>query len=990
VTTNSSDYLKVFNLEPSGTVFSEPMEIRIKYDPSQVYDPRLLSIKRVSADGTEEILKVKRIDYANSELVFETEHFSTFIIEKDLNIFSWGDTSFEKWDEQGMSSEVIIKDSIFKKYTPYHYLADSLAFYCDKNGLDNTKCTTWLRYFRSKEFPSTKEDTEVTANIIQESYAKTLKKKDNYAVFTRNYNTWLLAKKSKGSLPFPYMNLCRDNAKGCYEDIKKYTYDNDLEGNSREYNFFTYLDYSSNLAHFYFDSDFTATLLKVNSTVKYIQTGTDLYDSLIENDIRSDKYIVTKFFTTYVAKEIIGAVPILGNVYSEVFDYGVNLTDKWATESVSGDFAATGSLIIHDGYFNQYMHLVFTGIEIAIGGNIPKYSVSPEGILLIDGQIISKAKSLELASHLFDSNSINKEKSNKYLATVYSTLNNYRKICYAQFATGATDTQNYREDLKIQMKIEGAKIALQILQYADKVKASDLISEKQAKLNKIEEFLLHRTNKLQKRSFQKSETTESKIVTIPVLDSFDKFLEQIKINIPESKWDSIEVKKVSLDIDKYTIESEASTDTTQMTFKMTSFAGTSSFSKSNIAKDGFTLANEKYSQNLASIFDDFDSSELQDSFVVVKANILIKLNGVDRVVSKEYQFITYVDSDDELESEPEYGKLTSAIRDAVSSEAIADARITLLPINITNNTDENGNYSFSKLPPNTYDVRVAKEGYKTVTIYDVTLGDGEVKNIEILLAIDDEHAENNGTATITLKDALNGNVVTNGYVKVREGQNNKTGEVVQEVVNSDGNQNVHISLYPNTYTVEIGANGYSKAYNTVTILGDVNGAYEFSITPVLSADQVRAVLTWGETPSDLDSHLVKKTDGSQDYHIFYNNQRPSNADANLDTDDTSSYGPETVTINNVNHASVYTYYVYNYSGGAGSVLPNSGAKLEVYFGDQSRTFYVPNEEGQYWKVFEIVNGEIVPCTTDCVKDDTSTLIRKLDRESALFSNLPSK
>ncbi len=53
-----------------------------------------------------------------------------------------------------------------------------------------------------------------------------------------------------------------------------------------------------------------------------------------------------------------------------------------------------------------------------------------------------------------------------------------------------------------------------------------------------------------------------RLVTIPVLDSFDNFLTQININIPESKWDSIEVKKVSLSVDKYTIESEASTDTT--------------------------------------------------------------------------------------------------------------------------------------------------------------------------------------------------------------------------------------------------------------------------------------------------------------------------------------------------------------------------------------------------------------------------------------------
>jgi len=125
VTTNSSDYLKVFTLEPSGTVFSEPMEIRIKYDPSQVYDPRLLSIKRVSDDGKEEILKVKEIDYANSELIFETEHFSTFTIVYDVSVTVFDNKyqvgrkiSFDKWSgcpcEQPYVTEVRQLDFLSK------------------------------------------------------------------------------------------------------------------------------------------------------------------------------------------------------------------------------------------------------------------------------------------------------------------------------------------------------------------------------------------------------------------------------------------------------------------------------------------------------------------------------------------------------------------------------------------------------------------------------------------------------------------------------------------------------------------------------------------------------------------------------------------------------------------------------------------------------------------------------------------------------------
>ena len=170
---------------------------------------------------------------------------------------------------------------------------------------------------------------------------------------------------------------------------------------------------------------------------------------------------------------------------------------------------------------------------------------------------------------------------------------------------------------------------------------------------------------------------------------------------------------------------------------------------------------------------------------------------------------------------------------------------------------------------------------------------------------------------------------------------------------------------------------------------------------MLEAGQVRIVLSWGENPSDLDSHLVRLTNNVKDYHVYFGDMRPANADANLDTDDTSSYGPETTTINNLSSTSIYKYYVHDYSNGGNhndEILKASGAKVDVYYGDQSKTFYVPNENGNAWKVFEIVNGEIVPCTSECVfgvdgSGDNNLGLRKLERsnlDKSYFRNLPSK
>lgn len=70
-------------------------------------------------------------------------------------------------------------------------------------------------------------------------------------------------------------------------------------------------------------------------------------------------------------------------------------------------------------------------------------------------------------------------------------------------------------------------------------------------------------------------------------------------------------------------------------------------------------------------------------------------------------------------------------------------------------------------------------------------------------------------------------------------------------------------------------------------------------------------LTWGQRPYDADSHLLTPN-GT---HIYYA-AKGSLADmpyANLDVDDTSSFGPEIITIRRL-MVGTYRYGVFNYSG----------------------------------------------------------------------------
>ena len=147
----------------------------------------------------------------------------------------------------------------------------------------------------------------------------------------------------------------------------------------------------------------------------------------------------------------------------------------------------------------------------------------------------------------------------------------------------------------------------------------------------------------------------------------------------------------------------------------------------------------------------------------------------------------------------------------------------------------------------------------------------------------------------------------------------------------------------------------------------------FDAVGITEPDSIRIVLTWGATPSDLDSHLVGPgTNGGERFHIaFY--QRTYYADgtyysdfskyvADLDYDDTTSYGPEVTTIH-ILRPGEYYFFVHDYSNGSSATsteMARSGAKVKVYKGSSGtpiNTFNVdPSSSGTYWNVFKLTIG----------------------------------
>ncbi|RZN42403.1 tetratricopeptide repeat protein [Escherichia sp. E2593] len=153
----------------------------------------------------------------------------------------------------------------------------------------------------------------------------------------------------------------------------------------------------------------------------------------------------------------------------------------------------------------------------------------------------------------------------------------------------------------------------------------------------------------------------------------------------------------------------------------------------------------------------------------------------------------------------------------------------------------------------------------------------------------------------------------------------------------------------------------------------------YALSPVMTnLDGMRVVLSWGEKPFDLDSHLLFPGG-----HIYFDSK--DGADANLDVDDTDSYGPETITISKKHFGESYIYAVQDYSNKGlpnSNYLSDSKAKVFVYVGSSLvRSYSVPvGERGNIWTVFKLnPNGEFedINSVTSANFNDTTSGVRDL-------------
>lgn len=217
--------------------------------------------------------------------------------------------------------------------------------------------------------------------------------------------------------------------------------------------------------------------------------------------------------------------------------------------------------------------------------------------------------------------------------------------------------------------------------------------------------------------------------------------------------------------------------------------------------------------------------------------------------------------------------------------------------------------------------------------------------------------------TVEVQDAMTGTALNNAIISV-EGQSAVTVNGTASFSGlSSGLVNIVAALADyasDDLSTELacGANSLGIALNPTT--GD----------NALAANEVRVILSWGEEPYDLDSHLTGPQPGLAEsydneanrFHAYYVTDGSSDGVAVLDVDDTTSYGPETITISppagtSTLRPGIYRYSVHHYAG----ANTMADARVKLLIGNSTERTFTPNAaalagDDDVWTVFELNVG----------------------------------
>jgi len=350
------------------------------------------------------------------------------------------------------------------------------------------------------------------------------------------------------------------------------------------------------------------------------------------------------------------------------------------------------------------------------------------------------------------------------------------------------------------------------------------------------------------------------------------------------------------------------------------------------------------------------------------------------------------------------GNISGVVNDAVTSIPLAGVSIAVTDSEGTliasATTDSSGVYNFELTAEQAYTLEYSVASHYTETYSNIAVLVNEENILEAVLQINDS-ITGTGTVSGILSNAITGLAVVGATLNFRAGIQTRFGTIVNTTTTSSSGSYQISTLETGNYTCEIILAGFVTDYVTILVLGGQTVSNQNpAISPVLLAGETRIVLSWGETPEDLDSHLTGPlSDGAANrFHIFFASRGSLNTVpfAGLDVDDVSSFGPETITITS-QFQGTYRYSIHDFSSSSlllspgSTVLASSGAKVTVFQGSAApRVFNVPTGVGVLWTVFELNGTTITPLNTMGDVTGGSLLIQSISEknDAYIFNGVP--
>lgn len=303
----------------------------------------------------------------------------------------------------------------------------------------------------------------------------------------------------------------------------------------------------------------------------------------------------------------------------------------------------------------------------------------------------------------------------------------------------------------------------------------------------------------------------------------------------------------------------------------------------------------------------------------------------------------------EAEDDGDYGSTLEDAKVSLRYQAESDTASTVC-------TDEDGNYRFDECLPGMYELRVEKEGYRTVKQKLLLSGRQELYNNLTIRLIPDS-VSGKGEARGCIRDSFTREGAGGLTLSIRKGINEQQGDIVQTVItDKEGNYSVS-GLQTGYYCVEVADERYITTYFNIIIIGNRITAGQNAVAAEKMEDgQMQIVLLWGEKVSDMNVRFGFVNNLGSFYGYKFGNQIISEGRvvAELNGNDTSADGVGIETLKIYDLKGMYfEYNVCNDTKGASNKdLPAAVPEVRVYYnGMLWEEFYSPVQNGYTWFVF---------------------------------------